>query len=394
MANFTRSGVYSNAIPASPKPVIAVPTSIAAFVGCAESGPVNQPVLITSFIDFQRLFQRSARVNQHAQPDPMTLAVMAFYGNGGKDAYICRLPATHEDNDVASLTANDYSRFYQTVLALLADYSLLVLPGQHWQSDKQAQSNAVISASLTFCQQQGHCMLLMDLAADLQLSNGASISALGLPISSFAALYYPWLKITNPLANGTLLISSAAVAAALYCRSDARYGVWKAPAGVSAKLMGIIGLAFNVDDGIQQQLNPLGINCIRTLPRVGTVMWGARTLAGQTEPEWRYISVRRTATYIEQSIIQSLQWAKLQANDQPLWQEVCRNISNFMLTLFRAGAMQGAKPTEAFYVRCGLGDTMTQLDMSKQQLVILLGFAPVKPAEFVVIRIVFQLKLP
>lgn len=390
MPDYTRPGVYIDEVTASPKPVIAVSTSTVVFVGCAASGPFNQPVLISGFSEYQRLFQRSAKAEPPSQPDAMTLAVMAFFGNGGKDAYICRLASANDDNDVAGLTVNDYNQFYQTVLAPLNDYNLLLLPGQHWQRSKHAQSNAVISASLAFCQQQKHCLLLLDLAADLQLNSAAEASAIGLPVSSYAALYYPWLTITNPLANGMLSIPPAAVAAGLFCRNDARYGVWKAPAGVTAKLMGITGLAFTLSDSVQQQLNPLGINCIRTLPRVGTVLWGARTLAGQTDTEWRYISVRRTAIFIEQSVLQSLQWTVFEPNDQPLWQAVRRNISNFMNTLFRAGAFQGAAPQEAFFVRCGLNETMTEQDINQQQLNIELGFAPVKPAEFVVIRIKYS----
>ncbi|WP_372627099.1 phage tail sheath family protein [Arsukibacterium sp.] len=394
MPDYIRPGVYLNEVAFSPKPITAVPTSVVAFVGCTETGPVNLPVLISGFTEYQRLFQGPAATEQHRQPDAMTLAVMAFFGNGGKDAYICRLTSPDNQSDLAALTVNDYNRFYQTVLAKLADYSLMLLPGQHWQSNKHAQSNAVISASLAFCQQQRHCMLLLELAADLQLSNAAGVSALGLPASSFAAIYYPWLTMTNPLAKGTLTLPPAAVAAGLYCRNDGRYGVWKAPAGVSAKLMGITGLALHVDDSVQQQLNPLGINCIRTLPRVGTVIWGARTLASQTDPQWRYISARRTAMFIEQSILQSLQWAVFEPNDQPLWQAVKSSITNFMLTLFRAGAMQGAKPSEAFFVRCGLGQSMSEHDIDQQQLVIALGFALIKPAEFMASRLVFKLNPP
>lgn len=394
MPDYTRPGVYRNEVASNPKPVTAVATSTAVFVGCAANGPVNQPVLISAFTEYQRLFQRSAVTDKPTQPDAMTLAVMAFFGNGGKDAYICRLASKSDDDDVAGLTVNDYNQFYHTVLATMHDYSLLLLPGQHWQRNKHAQSNAVISASLAFCQQQRHCMLLLEPAGELPLTSSGEVQALGLPVSSFAALYYPWLTITNPLAAGTLTVPPAAVAAGLICRNDARYGVWKAPAGVTAKLIGITGLTFAIDNNIQQQLNPLGVNCIRTLPRVGTVMWGARTLTDRTDPQWRYISVRRTAIFIEQSIMQSLNWAVFEPNDNPLWQAVRTSISNFMLTLFRAGAMQGVKASEAFFVRCGLNDTMTQHDIDQQQLVIILGFAPVKPAEFVLIKIIYKLSPP
>lgn len=394
MPDYTRPGVYRNEVAINPKPVTAVATSTVVFVGSAESGPVGQPLRISSFTEYQQHFQRRATVTEYVPPNPMTLALIAFYGNGGKEAYICRLASPEDDNDVASLTVNDYSRFYQTVLSTLDDYSLMVLPGQHWQGNKHALSNAVISASLAFCQQQRHCMLLLEPSGERQLSSSSAVQALGLPVSSFAALYYPWLTITNPLATGTLTVPPAAVAAGLICRNDARYGVWKAPAGVTAKLMGITGLAFTIDDNIQQQLNPLGVNCIRTLPRVGTVMWGARTLTSQSDPEWRYISVRRTAIFIEQSIMRSLDWVVFEPNDNPLWQAVRTSISNFMLMLFRAGAMQGVKASEAFFVRCGLNDTMTQHDIDQQQLVIMLGFAPVKPAEFVLIKIIYKLSSP
>ncbi|WP_083981861.1 phage tail sheath family protein [Arsukibacterium ikkense] len=389
MANFTNPGIYRQDVSLLGQPVTAANTSTVAFIGNTGAGPVAQPVLVNSFTEYQSQFQSAADPVQNSadSPDAMTQALMAFYGNGGKKAYICRL------------TSADYQAFYQTVLLNYHDFSLIVLPGQHWDI---ATGNTAITATLAFCQQHKQCLLLMDVAASQPLTGAASVAALALPTSSYAALYYPWLKMVNPLYHAVnnptaaklLSIAPSAVAAAVYTRTDSSFGVWKTPAGVSAKIIGVSGLAYSVDELSQQQLNPLGINCIRTLPRVGTVLWGARTLATQADPEWRYISVRRTAIFIEQSIRQSLGWAVFEPNEQPLWQAVRRNISNFLNTLFRAGAMQGQTAKEAFFVRCGLNDSMTQHDITKQQLVVELGFAPLKPAEFVVIRIVHPLTPP
>lgn len=390
MANSIQPGVYRQDSTIIGKPVTAATTATVAFVGNAGRGPVAEPVLISSFAEYQQQFQHPGQQPGQSDtegPDEMTRAVMAYYGNGGKSAYICRI------------TDDDYPWFFQNVLSSCHDVSLLVLPGHYWGA---MASNVALSSALAFCQQVRRCMLLLDIAPGQQLNNAASVTALNLPVSSYAALYYPWLIManplyhatTNPLVAKTLTIAPSAVAAAVYARTDASHGVWKAPAGVSAKVMGVTGLQFTVENTSQQQLNPMGVNCIRSLPRVGTVLWGARTLAAQTDPEWRYISVRRTAIFLEQSICQSLQWTASEPNAQPLWQAVRRNVSNFLSTLYRAGAMQGASPKEAFFVRCDWGDTMTQHDIDQQQLVILLGFAPVKPAEFVLIRIVYKLSPP
>jgi phage tail sheath protein FI len=238
-------------------------------------------------------------------------------------------------------------------------------------------------------------MLLLDTASGYPLDSPASVTALSLPSSSFVALYYPWLSISNPFyhvtrqptAEKTLTLAPSALAAAILVSTDARFGVHKAPAGVSAKLNGVISLQYSVNELNQQFLNPLGINCIRTLPKLGTVLWGARTLAAQSEPEWRYISVRRTAIFLEQSISQSLHWALSEQNNERLWQAVRRHVSNFMQTLFHAGALQGSKAQQAFFVQCGMGSSMSAQDIEQQQLVLVLGFAAIKPQEFIVIRL-------
>ncbi|MDX1678369.1 phage tail sheath family protein [Arsukibacterium sp.] len=386
MANYLKPGVYVNEVQIAGKPISPAETSRVAFIGHAEAGSLTKPQLINSFADYQRVFL-STEQGRLTMPQAMTHSVMAFFGNGGTSAYICLL------------TDNDYHRFYQNVLSNYHDFSLIVLPGRHWGD---AEGKAAIQATLAFCQQVRRCMLLLDVPPGQQFHTTAAITGLKLPSSGFAAVYYPWLMMANPLYQATakpgtarsFLVAPSAAAAAIYGKTDSIHGVWKAPAGVAARLTGVIGTEFAVDSHSQRQLNPLGINCIRTLARLGTVLWGARTLASQSDAQWRYIPVKRMAIFLEQSIVQSLQWVVFEPNDQPLWQAVTFHISNFMLSLFRAGALQGMTQKEAFFVRCGLNQTMTQQHIQRHQLVIVLGFAPVKPAEFVVINITCQLNEP
>ncbi len=161
----------------------------------------------------------------------------------------------------------------------------------------------------------------------------------------------------------------------------------ESPAGVETQLLGAAGLEYIVEEGEQDFLNPAGINAIRKLPSFGSVIWGSRTLATKADPEWRYVPVRRTAIFIEQSIYNGIQWAVFEPNDHPLWGALRANIGSFMNGLFRAGAFQGKTANDAYFVRCGLGDTMIQDDIDRGQVIVIVGFAPLKPAEFVIVRI-------
>jgi phage tail sheath protein FI len=176
-------------------------------------------------------------------------------------------------------------------------------------------------------------------------------------------------------------------AAGMWSKIDARRGVWKAPAGVETGLLGVAGLQYVVENGEQDVLNPLGVNALRALPGFGRVIWGARTLSTRADPEWRYVPVRRTAIMIEQSIYEGIQWAVFEPNDHRLWASLRTNIDAFMNGLFRSGAFQGEKASDAYFVRCRLGDTMTQDDIDAGRVIVIVGFAPLKPAEFVIVRI-------
>lgn len=203
-----------------------------------------------------------------------------------------------------------------------------------------------------------------------------------------AAVYWPRLVVRDPLANGAPLdIGPSGAVAGIFARTDATRGVWKAPAGIEAVLAGA-DLGVTVNDGDSERLNPLGVNVLRTFPVVGNVVWGARTLVGADilASEWKYVSVRRTALYVEQSLRGGLAWVVFEPNDEPLWAQVRLNVGSFMQDLFRKGAFQGTTPREAYFVRCDK-NTTTRSDIDKGIVNILVGFAPLRPAEFVVIQI-------
>ena len=164
--------------------------------------------------------------------------------------------------------------------------------------------------------------------------------------------------------------------------------MWKAPAGIDATLNGVAELTVKLTDGENGQLNPLGVNCLRAFPVIGRVVWGARTLRGADSlaSEWKYIPVRRLALFIEESLFRGTKWVVFEPNDEPLWAQIRLNIGAFMQSLFRQGAFQGTTPREAYFVKCD-SETTTQDDINLGIVNILVGFAPLKPAEFVVIKI-------
>jgi phage tail sheath protein FI len=204
-----------------------------------------------------------------------------------------------------------------------------------------------------------------------------------------AALYFPRMDIPDPLAGFRLRpVSPSGTMAGLWARTDGSRGVWKAPAGTEATLTGVQQLEYKTSDAENGVLNPLAINCLRTFPIYGPVSWGARTLFGadQMADDYKYIPVRRLALYIEESLYRGTQWAVFEPNDTPLWAQLRLSIGTFMQTLFRQGAFQGSTPQQAYFVVCD-ATTNPQSSINLGIVNVLVGFAPLKPAEFVVISI-------
>ncbi|WMW25094.1 phage tail sheath family protein [Methanolobus sediminis] len=229
-----------------------------------------------------------------------------------------------------------------------------------------------------------HCEKMKDRFAVLQADQSAGdVSALRPPLDSkYAAFYYPWINVVNPVTNNKKLVPPGGHIAGIYARSDVERGVHKAPANEVVR--GVQEVQFALTKGEQDILNPRGVNCIRVFPGRGIRLWGARTTS--SDPMWKYVNVRRLFLYIEESIEEGTQWAVFEPNNERLWARVKQTITQFLTTVWRDGALMGTTPNEAFFVKCDR-TTMTQDDIDNGRLIVKIGIAPVKPAEFVIFRI-------
>ena len=240
-----------------------------------------------------------------------------------------------------------------------------------------------------FCRDH-RAFLIVDPPPDVTLDSALGwLTARDVLRSDCAALYFPRVRIADAVnQNRPREVGPSGTMAGIFARTDAQRGVWKAPAGTDAVLRGVTELPIRLNDLENGNLNVNGINVLRSFPIFGPLGWGARTLDGadQKASEDKYIPVRRTALYIEESLYQGLKWVVFEPNDEPLWSQIRLNVGAFMNNLFRLGAFQGATARDAYFVRCDK-ETTTQNDIDRGIVNIVVGFAPLKPAEFVVIRI-------
>jgi len=295
--------------------------------------------------------------------------------------------ADGSDVSAAQVTASSLAAAKQGIYALeKADlFNLLVIPPFSPGVD-------VAAGDLTDVYPYVHsrrAVLLIDPPEAAATVSAAQTHVGGLLRHENAAFFFPRLLAPNPLRENKLqaFAPSGAVAGVL-ARTDATRGVWKSAAGIDATVNGALGLAAKLTDNENGLLNPLGVNCLRDLPVYGRVVWGARTLKGadQLASEWKYLAVRRMALFLEESLYRGTQWVVFEPNDEPLWAQIRLNIGAFMQNLFRQGAFQGKSPREAYFVRCD-STTTTQTDINLGIVNIAVGFAPLKPAEFVVLKL-------
>ncbi|MGV8932938.1 MAG: phage tail sheath family protein [Luteimonas sp.] len=391
--SFTAPGVYVEEIPHGPRTIVGVATGITAFVGRAAYGVMEAdsdvPVTICAFADFEQ------RYGELDPAYPMGYAVRDFFINGGSQAVIVRLG---NSTDGALLDDADYigSVDEGTGLHSLRKvdlFNLLCIPPDTREGDT---SPAVYRAALALCV-ECRAMLIMDApaqwrdVASIVRDDNAALTALGVEgvAARNAALYFPRLLQADPASRGQLASFAACGAVAgVMARTDATRGVWKAPAGAGATLNGVQDVALHLTDAENGLLNPIAVNCLRTFPNRAPVVWGARTLAGgdASADDYTYVPVRRLALHIEESLLRGMQWAVFEPNDEPLWAQVRASVDVFMQGLFRQGAFHGTVPRDAYFVRCD-ASTTTPNDIDLGVFNISVGFAPLKPAEFVVIRL-------
>jgi len=200
--------------------------------------------------------------------------------------------------------------------------------------------------------------------------------------STYGAFYYPWVRIIDPITRQEINLPPSGFVAGIYARNDINRAVWKAPANEVVNLA--LGFEKTINKAQQDVLNPEGINCFRFFEGRGMLLWGARTIS--SDPEWKYVNLRRYFAYLERSIDRGTQWAVFEPNGEALWANVRRTIEDFLLNEWMMGALLGDKPEKAYFVKCDR-TTMTQNDLDNGRLVCLIGVAPLRPAEFVIFRI-------
>ena len=379
--SYLSPGVYVEEVDRGTKPLEMVGTSTVAFLGECNVGPVSEAVLCTNWSQYTKHF------GDFQNSEYLAHAVYGFFNNGGARAFVVNvgnwdeIQKEGESKDKPKLASRaalyigeDKGPGARTGLKALEDVeevNIVCAPGQ---TDPVIQD-----AVLSHCENMRYRFAILD---SPEVIEKGGVDKLPKPRDSkYGGYYFPWVEVYDPF-KGNIFQPPSGYMAGIYARSDGERGVHKAPANEIVR--GAIGLRYNITRGEQDLLNPKGINCIRTFPNRGIRVWGARTIS--SDPSWRYVNVRRLFNMVEQSIELGTQWVVFEPNDQRLWKRVTRDISAFLLRLWRQGALFGKSPEEAFYVKCD-DETNPPEVIDAGQMICEIGMCPVKPAEFVIFRI-------
>lgn len=378
MGEYLSPGVYVEEFEMGAKPIEGVSTSTVGFVGTASDASVlDVPTFISSWGDFVSKFGR------YKKDSYLAPALYSFFANGGKRCYVVNTKDTKKESLIGSEING--VRTGLTALELIDEVSIVCIPG--------ISDDAVQKAMLTHCEKMGDRFAIFDTASEATMAAVQTQRSKLVSDKGMGALYYPWVEIAveqmktiegkEKVVLENMFVPPSGAMAGIYARTDTERGVHKAPA--NEILRGVLALQKTITKGEQDVLNPLGINCIRAFPGRGIRAWGARTIA-PSGSEWKYINVRRLFLFLEESIDESTQWVVFEPNNQQLWARVSQSISNFLLGVWKSGALMGKSPEEAFFVRCDRS-TMTQSDIDSGRLIVVIGLAPTKPAEFVIFRV-------
>lgn len=388
MPSYQTPGVYIEEISSGLRPIQAVPTSIAAFIGIASdpSARVGEAVRIENWSSFARIFVRDKTTTTH-----LANAVYGFLTNGGSTCYVVNM------GQAANLTQalNELERIDEIAIVAAPGFSdaithdavlthcerlrdrVAVLDAPNHVADIQALTLvATVEAKKKDPKEGDPAAAVM--AKDKKGGARARISAGG-----FGAFYYPWIVAKDPVKGEVIEMAPSGHVAGIYARTDATRGVHKAPA--NEVIRGAVGVSHRVTREEQGTLNPAGVNCIRYFGQTGVRVWGARTL-DEAASEYRYVPVRRFVCMVSESLEEALQWVVFETNHEPLWKAIRRDITAFLTLLWRQGMLKGETPEQAFFVKCD-SETNPEDVIAAGQVVTTIGLSVVKPAEFVVIRI-------
>ena len=403
-------GTYIDEISGNRQNISGVAASITAFVGYTPQGPVNTAAPIKSFGDFEVQF------GGLSNGSCLGFAVRDFFANGGMHAIIVRL--VHADASIGTLAeaasppepldAGDFLPVggpanHKGLYALEQTemFNLLCIPPYRGPGDALDVDTSVVAAAAAYCEER-QAMLLLDAPKSWSTFDQA-LEGISNPNSNIvgtrssnAALFFPRLRQPNPLRNGQIEdFATCGAVAGIFARTDATRGVWEAPAGPEATLHGVDQLSVSLTDSQIHQLNTQGINCLRNVAGRGLLVWGARTLRGADHfaDDYKYVPVRRMALHIEKSLKHGLKWTAFEPNDERLRAQIRLKVNAFMHDLFRQGAFQGISLQQTCFVRCD-STTTSRNAINNGFANLLIGFAPLKPSEFLVLTLQVKAQQP
>lgn len=374
MSDYLAPGVYVEETSYRSRPIEGVACDLTGFVGPTHAGPVGGiPAILDSPGAFERLY--GGPENFAYGPNYMAYAVRAYFANGGQRLCVARVPGTGMPDRPA----------YETALASLDKVdglATVAAPGYSTYPEYPGIQQALIAHT-----EPPRARRMAVLETPPGLSAAEAAEARRQIESRHAALYYPWvvapaLQPGDGAPPGEIALPPSGFVCGVYAQNALEQALHRAHANVT--LQGVLRLARTVSSAELEQLNPIGVNCLHNLPQKGIRVWGARTTS--SDPEWKYVSVRRHMNYLLESIERGTQWAVFEPNGEPLWARVRQSIEDFLHREWTRGALLGSKPEEAYVVRCDRS-TLTQADLDHGRLVCQIGVAPVRPAEFVVFRI-------
>jgi hypothetical protein len=350
MPEYLTPGVYVRELPIGPRSIEPADTSTAAILGRARRGRCAAPTLVTS------LAEHEAGFGGRGTESPLFCAVRAFFANGGRRAIVVRVALSRFDDGLRALEKAE-------------PFGVLVLaPPRHGRDWTGARWNA----AARLCEAR-RAFLIVD--PPFRWSRAGEVAPADLGVESRnAALYFPHL-VEATQSGAQRAVAPGGAVAGVYARTDLARGVWKAPAGTHATIAGAIGPRVALGETEARRLGELHVNPLRALPGAGLAVWGARTLS--RDEEWKYVPVRRLLLFVEESLYRGTEWAVFEPNGEPTWSRLRAQVAEFLLGLWKQGALHGSKPEQAFFVKC---DATTGGDL-------LVGVASLKPAEFVLFRI-------